>query len=74
MKRAKGQGLVIIIKLRMRRPLVYLLELVKSVTKMVTGCLRPTKVAIFEVHIQLKGVKVKYEQYRNLSIYKNYNL
>ena len=34
-------------KLRMRSSLVSLSQLVKSVTKMVSGCLRLTKVAIF---------------------------
>ena len=41
--------LFIIKELIMRRSLVKLLRLVKSVIKMLTGCLRTTKVAIFEV-------------------------
>ena len=40
----------------------------KSGTKMVTGCLRPTKVAIFVVYY-LKGLLAKYEKYGTLSVY-----
>ena len=39
--------MVIFKELRMTKSLVKLLVLVKSVNKMVTGCLRTTKVAIF---------------------------
>ena len=48
--------------LRMRRSLVNLSELVKSVTKMVTGCLSMTKVDIFVVY-ELKGLLLKFEKY-----------
>ena len=46
----------------MKRSIVKLLGIVKSVTKMVTGCLRTTKVPIF-VAKDLKGLLSKYEKY-----------
>ena len=53
----------------MRRSLFKLSGLVKSVTKMGTGCLRTTKVAIFEVKDR-KGLLAKNEKYGTCSIYK----
>ena len=51
----------------MRRSLVQLSGLEDSVTKMVTGCLRMTKLAIFLVWY-LKGFLAKYEEYGTLFV------
>ena len=51
----------------MKRSIVKLLGLVKSVTKMVTGCLRTTKVPIF-VAKDLKGLLAKYEKCKTVSL------
>ena len=56
--------------LRMRRSLVKLSGLVKSVAKMETRCLRATKSAIFAVY-KSKGLFVKYEKYGTLSLSSN---
>ena len=44
--------------LRMRRLIVKLNGLVKSVTKIVEGCLRVTKVSIFEGRIRIRIRKI----------------
>ena len=51
----------------MRRWLVQLSGLEESVTEMVTGCLRMTKLAIFLVW-DLKGFLAKYEEFGTLSV------
>ena len=51
----------------MRKSVVKLLGLVKSVNKMLTGCCRMTIDAIFAVHNK-KGLLVKYGKYGALSI------
>ena len=48
-------------------------RLLKSVTKIVTGCLRTKKVAILAVY-NLKGLLVKYEKKGTMSIYTYHNI
>ena len=54
--------------LRMGGSLVKLLGIVKYVTKVVTGCLRMTKVAI-TVILRIKGLLAENKKYGTLSLY-----
>ena len=55
----------IICKGKIKRPLVNFVGLVKTMTEMVTGCLRTTK----SCHICKKVILVSYGKYGTLSIY-----